>query len=39
MQNEAKCLEIIYNARQFVINNLNWDYVKNKTIENVKNFL
>ena len=39
INNEEKCLEIVYNARQFVINKLNWDYVKNKTIENVKNFL
>ena len=39
INNETKCLEIIYNAREFVINKLNWDYVKNKTIENVRNFL
>jgi hypothetical protein len=39
MNNENKCKIIIENARLFVLNNLNWTKVKNKTIENVKNFI
>jgi len=39
MNNEDKCKIIIENARLFVLNNLNWTKVKNKTIENVINVI
>lgn len=39
INNNEKCIEIINNARYFVINNLNWEKTKQYTINSFKNYL
>jgi len=35
INNDDKCKQITKNARDFVLNKLNWEYVKNETINTV----
>ena len=39
IKNDEKCKQISLNGRKFVIEKLNWEYVKNYTINNIKNYI